>query len=96
MSSRVCVTGQSKALVCPGVFVCLGNQGLGMSSRVCVTGQSKVLVCIAVFVCLGNQRPWYVQPCLCDCNQRPWYVQPCLCDWAIKGLGMYSRVCVPG
>ena len=24
----------------------------------------------------------------CMGNQRPWYVQPCLCDWVIKGLGM--------
>ena len=29
-------------------------------------------------------------------NQRPWYVQPCLCDWETKGLGMSSRVCVTG
>ena len=28
--------------------------------------------------------------------QRPWYVQPCLCDWVIKGLGMSSCVCVTG
>ena len=53
-----------------------------MSSRVCVTGLSKALVCPAVYVRLGNQRPWYVQPCLCD--------------WVIKGLGMSSRVCVTG
>ena len=53
MSSRVCVAGQSKGLVCPAVSVRLGNQrawyvqpclcdwvikGLGMSSRVCATG----------------------------------------------------------
>ena len=24
-------------------------------------------------------------------NQRPWYVQPCLCDWVIKGLVMSSN-----
>ena len=29
-------------------------------------------------------------------SQRPWYVQPCLCDWVIKGLGMSSRVCATG
>ena len=29
-------------------------------------------------------------------NQRPWYVQPCLCDWVIKDLGMSSRVCATG
>ena len=29
-------------------------------------------------------------------DERPWYVQPCLCDWAMKGLGMSSRVCVTG
>ena len=26
-------------------------------------------------------------------NQRPWYVEPCLCDWVIKDLGM-SRLSV--
>ena len=29
-------------------------------------------------------------------NQRPWYVQPCLCDWVTKDLGMSSLVYATG
>ena len=57
-------------------------KGLGKSSHGYATKLGLFGICPAVGVPLGNQRPWYVQPCLCD--------------WVIKGLGMSSRVCVTG
>ena len=42
------------------------------------------------------QRPWYVQPCLCDWVIKGLGMSSRVCDWVIKGLGMSSRVCVTG